>query len=119
MKWLYDEFIDLRDIEEVLNDEGPDPDERAEAEAIKEAVEDGGMDFEDVAQNEPTLIADSYFETYAEEFATDIGAVGRDNNDWPLYHIDWKAAAEDLKQDYTEYEIKFDNITFTYLGRAY
>lgn len=56
-----------------------------------------------------TLIADSYFETYAEDLANDIGAIDRDAK-WPLSHIDWAAAAEDLKQDYTS--IDFDGITF-------
>lgn len=46
-----------------------------------------------------TLIRDSYFEEYAMEFASDIGAISNDAK-WPCTHIDWKAAADDLKQDY-------------------
>lgn len=52
-----------------------------------------------------TLIADDYFATYAEEFASDIGAISREAQ-WPLQHIDWEAASEALKADYTA--IQFD-----------
>lgn len=53
---------------------------------------------------EPTLIAETYFETYAEELAEDVGAITRDAN-WPNNHIDWEEAADALKQDYTSVEI--------------
>ena len=46
------------------------------------------------------LIRDDYFEEYAEELASDTGAIDR-NAKWPLNHIDWKAAADELTQDYT------------------
>jgi hypothetical protein len=55
------------------------------------------------------LIRDSYFEEYAEQFADDIGAVNKDAN-WPTNHIDWKAAAEDLQQDYNA--VEFDGVTY-------
>jgi hypothetical protein len=55
------------------------------------------------------LIRDSYFEEYAEQFADDIGAVNKDAN-WPTNHIDWKAAAEDLQQDYSA--VDFDGVTY-------
>ena len=51
-----------------------------------------------------TFIADSHFEEYAEQLAEDIGAVKR-NAEWPYTCIDWKQAAEELKADYTSYEI--------------
>lgn len=47
-----------------------------------------------------TLINDSYFQTYAEELAYDIGAVNKDAK-WPNNHIDWAAAASELQHDYT------------------
>lgn len=46
-----------------------------------------------------TLIRDTYFEEYAQELAEDCGMIDR-NAKWPVYHIDWEAAAETLKQDY-------------------
>ena len=56
-----------------------------------------------------TLIKASYFETYAEDLAQDIGAIDR-NARWPLSHIDWAAAAEELKQDYTE--VDYDGVLY-------
>jgi len=46
-----------------------------------------------------TLIRDSYFEDYAQELAKDVGAIDR-YVPWPLRHIDWSAAADELKNDY-------------------
>jgi len=46
------------------------------------------------------LIRDTYFAEYAEEEAFSIGAIDRDVN-WPFNHIDWEAAAKELKQDYS------------------
>lgn len=46
------------------------------------------------------LIRDTYFTEYAEQLAEDIGAIDR-NATWPLSHIDWEAAADELKTDYT------------------
>jgi hypothetical protein len=56
-----------------------------------------------------TLIADSYFEEYAEQLAEDIGAIDP-NARWPLNHIDWVAAANELKQDYTS--VDFDGTEY-------
>ena len=50
-----------------------------------------------------TLISDSYFKTYAEELAEDIGAIDPKAR-WPLSHIDWEAAADELKHDYRSAE---------------
>jgi hypothetical protein len=49
------------------------------------------------------LISDDYFETYAQELAEDIGAMP-DTSAWPARCIDWKQAADELKQDYTAVE---------------
>ena len=56
-----------------------------------------------------TLIRDSYFEQYAEQTAEDIGAIDR-NASWPLSFIDWEAAAEALKGDYTS--VDFGGVTY-------
>ena len=55
-----------------------------------------------------TLINEDYFEDHARDVASDLG--GYADQDWPLYCIDWKRAAQDLMQDYTPYEI--DGVTF-------
>lgn len=55
-----------------------------------------------------TLIADSHFPAYAEEFANEIGAVGRENASWIV--IDWEATAKGMQQDYTQ--VDYDGIDF-------
>ena len=51
-----------------------------------------------------TLIRESYFRTYAEELADDIGAIPRDAQ-WPLTCIDWEQAARELRYDYSSIDI--------------
>lgn len=51
--------------------------------------------------DEPTLIAESHFTAYAQEMAEEMGAVKKDAP-WPLMHIDWEAAADELLPDYNE-----------------
>ena len=80
----------------------------AEELAILQAFADEGESLSDWHHG-VTLIHDDYFEEYAEEFANDIGAIDRKEN-WPCNHIDWEAAADELKQDYTA--IEFDGETF-------
>ncbi len=48
------------------------------------------------------VIADSYFEEYAQQLADDLGLINSEAN-WPTCHIDWEAAADSLKQDYTSF----------------
>lgn len=57
------------------------------------------------------LIADSYFETYAREFAEDIGAISGDER-WPATCIDWEKAASELQYDYSS--VDFDGETYWY-----
>ncbi|MCG7629027.1 hypothetical protein MHM88_14545 [Epibacterium sp. MM17-32] len=60
-----------------------------------------------------TLIEEDYRETYAEQLASDIGAINRDAR-WPLRHIDWEAASEELfAHDYHHAELG----GFTYYAR--
>lgn len=56
-----------------------------------------------------TFIRDDYFEDYARELAEDCGMVDP-NAGWPNNHIDWEAAADELKADYNSYE--FDGETY-------
>lgn len=60
-----------------------------------------------------TLVPEDEFTEYARQLAEDIGSFS-DNAEWPLYHIDWEAAADDLRQDYTEFQWQGQ----TYLARA-
>lgn len=104
---LTDEFLDLRDVLDSGDDEL--------IALVREAVDtDIGIELEGLAENEPTLIADWYFKDYAQDLAEDIGAIGSDLQ-WPLYHIDWDAAANDLKMDY--WSVTIDGREFW--GRSY
>ncbi len=58
-----------------------------------------------------TLIRDNYFAEYAEQLAEDIGAIDP-NASWPLNHINWEFAAEELKSDYSS--VEFDGETYWY-----
>lgn len=51
-----------------------------------------------------SLISEDYFMEYAEQLATDIGAITNDVS-WPLTCIDWGAAADQLKQDYSSVDV--------------
>lgn len=55
------------------------------------------------------LVRDSYFETYARQFADDIGATGKELS-WPFTCIDWAQAADELRSDYSN--IEFDGVTY-------
>jgi hypothetical protein len=55
-----------------------------------------------------TMIPESMFVEYAQDYAEDITDM-RDHS-WPFCHIDWQAAADNLRQDYTE--VDFDGTTY-------
>lgn len=104
-----DDIIDSRDVIERI----------AELEADEERTEDESEELaalqalaEEASQYAPDWeygVRDSYFEEYARELADDIGAMDRNAN-WPLCHIDWEAAADSLKMDYTS--VDFDGVTY-------
>lgn len=100
-----DRYLDSRDLIEYAADETnreEDPDTCAAIDALAgERIEDWeyGAHF----------IREDCFTEYAQELADDIGAVD-DSHGWPLSYIDWDAAADALKMDYTSVE---------YLGHTY
>lgn len=109
----YDDLIDSRQIIEAvesLADELDDmsEDERHDYDALVALTADAS-DYAEDWEYGVTLIRDSYFQTYAEELADDIGAVPADVS-WPLTCIDWEQAARELQQDYTC--VDFDGVTY-------
>jgi len=50
-----------------------------------------------------TLIADDHFVEYAKGYAESVGAIDDDAR-WPSNFIDWDAAADDLRTDFTSVE---------------
>lgn len=96
-----DDMIDLSDVIariEELSGECANEDYAEELAALESLAEEakGCADW----QYGETLIRDSYFKTYAQDLAEDIGAIDRDAT-WPNTHIDWDAAAEELQMEYT------------------
>jgi len=85
-----------------------DDDQAEELRMLRELAEEASGYAEDWPHGE-TLIRDSYFEEYAEQLADDLGAISREAT-WPLNHIDWKAAADELKIDYTS--VDFGGVTY-------
>jgi hypothetical protein len=82
--------------------------EYLELKALTELQEEAGGYAADWKYGE-TLIRDSYFQTYAQELAEDIGAIPSDNK-WPCACIDWEQAARELQYDYTQ--VDFDGVAY-------
>ena len=103
-----DDLIDIRDVieefEELDDNENRDEDEQERWQELFDLLGDcigqGGDEQWRGDWYPVTLIRDTYFRTYAEELADDIGAVAKDAG-WPSSFIDWEAAADALKQDYS------------------
>ena len=113
-----DDIIDSRDIierieelEAMVEDDSIDDDEKEELEVLQ-ALAAEGQDYASDWKYGETLIRDSHFQDYAEEFFNDTADSSTIDamNQWPLRHIDWEAAAEELKQDYTT--IDFDGVDY-------
>ena len=104
-----DSTIDSREIidriDELQEIENPTPDTEQELDLLVNFAETCATYMDDWNYGE-TLILDSYFEEYAEQLAEAISP----DTKWPLNFIDWGAAAEALKEDYTEFKI--DGLTY-------
>lgn len=109
------DVIDVRDIiaryEELEGtDNVEDSLEESELLELLEALEGMGGDEEWRGAWYPiTLIRDSYFRTYAQELAEDIGAINADAA-WPNNCIDWDQAARELRMDYSS--IEYGGVTY-------
>lgn len=64
---------------------------------------------ESLANNEPTMVPESDFKSYAAQLAEELDMIP-ENATWPNNHIDWEAAANELKQDYSE--VTIDGVTY-------
>lgn len=85
-----------------------EPEDQEELDRLYEFAEEAKGYVPDWEYGE-TFISDDYFEDYARELAEDIGAIDP-NASWPLNHIDWEAAADGLKMDYTSFE--YEGMTY-------
>jgi len=110
----HDDIIDSRDVMDridwleqeqdalTLND-----DEEDELEALQALALEGDnlSDWLDGV----TLIRDSYFKEYAQDYADDCGYLAGTQS-WPYDCIDWDRAARELQTDFIS--IEFDGITY-------
>jgi hypothetical protein len=101
----FEKWLDLQ-----ADDDGTSPwgEEAREYKALVELQEEAEGYVADWRHG-ATLVRDSAFEDHARELAEDIGAIGRDMQ-WPLMHIDWAAAADALRIDYTS--VSFDGVDY-------
>ena len=82
-----------------------DPEELAMLEGILSELAGHGGDEEFEGDWYPVqLIAESYFQEYAQDLAEDCGMVDT-NARWPMNCIDWEQAARELQMDYSSIEI--------------
>lgn len=105
---LIDELNDLemrRDDEE--QDDPLNEDEFTRLTAIHNLINEVG----DEASDGVYLVPESEFTEYAQELAEEIGAISSDAS-WPNNHIDWEAAANSLKSDYSS--ITFEGVDYLY-----
>lgn len=98
------ELIELRDDEDHEFQDY----EQKELDALLELESEIGS-LEECARNGVYFIDEDYFEDYAKELAYDIGAISNDL-EWPCTHIDWDAAADELRMEFTE--VDFDGQTY-------
>jgi hypothetical protein len=59
-----------------------------------------------------TLVRESYWRDYAQEYAEDVGDPTMRDAGWPYNCIDWDQAARELRIDYTCSD--FDGVTYWY-----
>lgn len=104
---LESEIASQRDDPEAYPD-GPDEELTEELKVLKE-LQDEAEGYCPDWHHGATLISDDHFTEYAQELAEDIGAI-KDNAGWPYDFIDWDAAAEALKMDYTQ--VVFDGTDY-------
>lgn len=88
-------------------------DERKALRAVLDELEGQGGDEQWRGAWYPiTLIADSYLEDYARETADDLYGAEMRAAHWPFSYIDWEAATDAFRMDYTSIEI--DGLTYWY-----
>ena len=105
----------VEELREERDSGDPIASELDELETLESLLEDlkgnGGDEQWEGSWYPNTLIRSSYFKTYAQEFAEDLGAIDS-NAAWPNNCIDWERAARELRVDYSS--VDFDNVKYLY-----
>jgi len=99
------ELVDILNDKDEVYSVDEQKDAQDELDTLLELESDIGS-LEECARNGVYFIDEDYFVEFAKELALDIGVIDGDPMEWPLNNIDWDAAADDLKVDYTEVEFE-------------
>ena len=102
------ELVDILNDEDEVYSVDEQKDAQEELDTLLELESEIGS-LEECARHGVYFIDEDYFVEYAKEFAHDIGAIDSDTT-WPATHIDWDAAADELRMDYTE--VEFDGNSY-------
>lgn len=115
---LGNNFIDTRDIIDYFESLDTDDEEYEIVESLLDDLKGYGGDHQWRGDWYPvSLIHEDHFKDYAREFAEDCGMVDPDVA-WPNSFIDWDAAADALKNDYSTVDIKDEQgFDYTYYYR--
>lgn len=118
---LQTKLAELETLDDALSDGNLSPllghargEEHAESLEEWKTLNDFVGEFEGYADSGgESLIRESYFETYAQEFASDVvEGFSKTGSNWPFTCIDWERAARELQQDYSSAE--FGGVTYYY-----
>lgn len=106
---LSDVLEERRETDEEMADDLVDLDR---LKAIRDLKAEMASSWDDILHHGGDgLVPEDEWTDYARQLAEDIGSVSGDEQ-WPLRHIDWDAAAEELKVDY--YSVTFEGTDYYY-----
>ena len=97
------------DLDQARVDGNDTTDLEAELEALEAFAEEASEYAPDWHYGE-TIIHEDYFTQYAQELSDELSLRDGAMAQWPFMHIDWEAAADALKADYSE--VEFNGVTY-------
>ena len=97
------------DLDQARIDGGDTTDMEAELKALEAFAEEASEYAPDWHYGE-TIIHEDYFMQYAQELSDELSLGDGAMAQWPFVHIDWEAAAGQLKMDYSD--VEFDGVTY-------
>lgn len=108
---LIERLEELEELEGIINEGEASPEEieewnesEDEYRKLKEFADYAEANCEDWPYGETFIHAD-YFAQYSKELVSDVGYLPDNLPDFIEDNIDWEGVADDLKVDYTEFEL--------------
>lgn len=107
---MIERIEELEELKELALDEEATQEDRDEWDPALDEELTILHDFQDDVGNPEwihgmTFIAESHFTGYAQELCTDLGYLPDNLPGFIASNIDWAGVADDLRVDYTEYEL--------------